>query len=108
VSRPRLVFRKRVKLFGPLYLNASLHHIGLGVHVPGASFSINDSGRRQASIGIPGSGMRVQQVWAGKTSGGAMSQSSRSPRMVSTPRLSWWPLVMAVVMFIALLLAALR
>ena len=55
MSKSRLVFRKRIRLFGPLYLNASLHHIGLGVHVPGASFSINDAGRRQASIGVPGS-----------------------------------------------------
>jgi hypothetical protein len=105
VSRPRLVFRKRVKLFGPLYLNASLHHIGLGVHVPGASFSINDAGRRQASIGVPGSGMRVQQVWSGKPA----SQNGKTDLTVSsTPRLRWWPLVMALVMLIALLVAAMR
>jgi hypothetical protein len=57
VSRPRLVFRKRVKPFGPLYLNVALHHVGLGVHVPGASFSINDTGRatgqhRTAGLGL--------------------------------------------------------
>jgi hypothetical protein len=63
MSRPRLVFRKRVKLFGPVHLNVSLHHVGLGVSVPGASFSINSAGRRQVSVGVPGSGMRVQQVW---------------------------------------------
>jgi hypothetical protein len=101
VSRPRLVFRKRVKPFGPLYLNVSLHHVGLGVHVPGASFSINDTGRRQANIGLPGSGLRVQQVWSGKTSGGATSQSSRSPRI------SLWPLAIGAVILAALLLAAL-
>jgi len=107
MSRPRLVFRKRVKLFGPLHLNVSLHHIGLGVHVPGASFSINDTGRRQASIGIPGSGMRVQQVWSGKP---ASSNNLVSPTLPvsSSPRLRWWPLVMAVVMLIALLVAAMR
>lgn len=63
MSRPRLIFRRRVKLVGPLHLNLSLHHVGLGVSVPGASFSINDAGRRQASVGLAGSGLRLQQVW---------------------------------------------
>jgi hypothetical protein len=106
MSRPRLVFRKRVKLFGPLYLNASLHHIGLGVHVPGASFSINDSGRRQASIGIPGSGLRVQQVWSGKPARPAGLSFTQVKN--SAPRLNVWPLGIGALMLIALLLAALR
>ncbi len=101
MSRPRLVFRKRIRLFGPLYLNASLHHVGLGVHVPGASFSINDSGRRQASIGIPGSGLRVQQVWSGKP-------STRIGAGASSPRTSWWPLGIGALILAALVLAAIR
>lgn len=63
MSRPRLVFRRRVRLFGPVHLNLSLHSIGLGVSVPGASMSINNRGRRQVSVGLPGSGLRVQQVF---------------------------------------------
>ena len=63
MSRPRLVFRRRVRLFGPVHLNLSLHSVGLGVSVPGASVSINNHGRRRASVGLPGSGLRVQQVW---------------------------------------------
>jgi hypothetical protein len=101
MSRPRLVFRKRVKLFGPLHLNVSLHHVGLGVHVPGASFSINDAGRRQASIGLPGSGLRVQQVWSGKV-------SNRPTPSGSAARFNPWPLAIGALILAALLLAALR
>jgi hypothetical protein len=31
MSRPRLVFRRRVKPLGPVHLNVSLHTVGLGV-----------------------------------------------------------------------------
>ena len=104
MSRPRLVFRKRVKLFGPLHLNVSLHHVGLGVSIPGASFSVNDTGRRQASIGVPGSGLRVQQVWSGK--GNYQAVRLKSPP--SAPRLNVWPLAIGAVILAGLLLAALR
>ena len=99
MSRPLLVFRKRVKLFGPLHLNVSLHHVGLGVHVPGASFSINDTGRRQASIGLPGSDLRIQQVWSGV--------ASRRTSPPNQPRFNVWPLAIGALILAALLLAAL-
>jgi hypothetical protein len=103
VSKPRLVFRKRIRLFGPLYLNASLHHVGLGVHVPGASFSINDTADGKPASGLPGSGARIQQMWSGKQASFVSNSDKSSP---SAPRLNVWPLVIIFILIAVLLVIA--
>jgi hypothetical protein len=60
-------FRKSVRIAPGLRFNIGKKSIGISAGVPGARYSINSSGRRTRSIGIPGSGISYR------------AQSSASP-----------------------------
>lgn len=52
-----LNFRKRIKLGKFINLNLGKQGAGFSFGIPGARFTINSQGRKQASIGIPGTGL---------------------------------------------------
>lgn len=73
-----LRFRRSVKICNGVRLNISKTGVGLGVGPQGARMSVHSSGRKTASIGIPGTGIYYQTVKSGsssKVSGGNESSS---------------------------------
>lgn len=62
-----LRFRKSVKLGKNTRLNIGKKSIGISTGVKGARTSINSSGRRTSSVGIPGTGISYVSTNSGKT-----------------------------------------
>lgn len=67
-----LRFRKSIKLGGGAKLNIGKKSVGFSVGGKGARYSVNSSGRRTKSVGIPGTGLSYVS-----TSGGRKSSSRR-------------------------------
>ena len=62
-----LRFRRTLKIAPGLRLNFNKNSIGLSIGPRGAKYTINSSGRRTASVGIPGSGLYyTESVGGGK------------------------------------------
>ena len=66
-------FRKSIKILPGVYLNVSKSGIGASVGVRGARYSIHSSGRRTASVGIPGTGLSYTKTLSGGAKRGAPS-----------------------------------
>lgn len=52
-----LRFRKSIKIGGGAKLNINKKSVGMSVGGKGARYSVNSSGRRTKSVGIPGTGL---------------------------------------------------
>ena len=91
-----LRFQKRIKVLPGLHLNLSLSGIGWSVGGRGVHAGVTARGQRYVSAGLPGTGLSVRQY----------APKSLSPALSSSPRMSLWPLVMALVMLALLLLVA--
>jgi len=62
-------FRRTLKIAPGLRLNFNKNSVGLSIGPRGAKYTINSSGRRTASVGIPGSGLSYSEsVGGGKRS----------------------------------------
>lgn len=68
-----LRFRKSIKLGGGARLNIGKKSVGMSVGGKGARYTVNSSGRRTKSVGIPGTGLSYVS-----TSGGRKKSSRRS------------------------------
>ena len=63
-----LRFRRTLKIAPGLRLNFNKNSVGLSIGPRGAKYTINSSGRRTASVGIPGSGLYyTESVGGGKS-----------------------------------------
>ena len=60
-----LRFRRTLKIAPGLRLNFNKNSIGLSIGPRGAKYTINSSGRRTASVGIPGSGLSYSESAGG-------------------------------------------
>lgn len=69
-----LRFRRTMKIGPGLRLNFNKNSIGLSIGPRGAKYTINSSGRRTASVGIPGSGLYYTE-----SSGGGRRKSETDP-----------------------------
>lgn len=69
--------RKSINLGGGFRVNLSKSGIGLSAGVPGMRTSINSSGRRTSSVGIPGTGLSYRTDRGGSGAGGRSSSGSR-------------------------------
>ena len=58
-------FRKSIKVLPGVHLNVSKSGIGVSVGVKGARYSVHSSGRRTASVGIPGTGLSYTKTLSG-------------------------------------------
>jgi hypothetical protein len=85
-----LRFQKRIRVLPGVRVNLSLSGIGVSVGGRGFHAGVTARGKRYVSAGLPGTGLSVRQY---------------SP-VNSTPKLSFWPLVIAVVVFALLLSVA--
>ena len=60
-----LRFRRTLKIAPGLRLNFNKNSVGLSIGPRGAKYTINSSGRRTASVGIPGSGLYYTESQGG-------------------------------------------
>ncbi|MGH2947918.1 MAG: DUF4236 domain-containing protein [Solirubrobacteraceae bacterium] len=74
--------RKSIKLGPGLRLTASKSGLGLSAGTRGARYSVHSSGRRTASVGVPGTGVGYSTSWQ---AGGRGSRSGQRPVPVQTP-----------------------
>jgi hypothetical protein len=61
-------FRRSIKIAPGLRLNINKKSVGISTGVRGARYSINSSGRRTRSVGIPGTGLSYRSQSGGQDS----------------------------------------
>ena len=88
-----LRFQRRIRLLPGVHLNVSLSGVGVSVGGRGFHVGVTSRGQRYVSAGLPGTGLSVRQY---------------SPIQHSTPKLSFWPLVIAAAVLAVLLSMAIR
>jgi hypothetical protein len=86
-----LRFQRRIRVLPGVHLNVSLSGVGVSVGGRGLHAGVTAHGQRYMSAGLPGTGLSVRQY---------------SPMQHSTPKLSFWPLAIAVAVFAVLFLIA--
>ncbi len=74
-------YRKSIRIAKGVRLNVSKSGVGLSAGVRGARYSVHSSGRRTATVGIPGSGMS----WSQTSGGGRAPSRTRSSASGSSP-----------------------
>lgn len=62
-----LNFRKRIRLGKYVNMNLGKTGAGFSFGIPGARFSVNSKGRKQASIGLPGTGLSYTKAFGTKS-----------------------------------------
>lgn len=77
-------YRKSINLGGGVRLNLNKKSIGLSAGGKGMRYSVNSSGRRMTTLGLPGSGLRWQSSSSGAAS--AYSAGSERPRPATRDR----------------------
>ena len=83
-------FRKSVKIAPGLRLNINKKSVGISTGVRGARYSINSSGRRSSSVGIPGTGLSYRTQHGGNQSGARPTAPTRSRGVRSRRRRVCW------------------
>ena len=83
---PGLRFQRRIRVLPGVHVNLSLSGIGVSVGPRGLHAGVTARGQRYVSAGLPGTGLSVRQY---------------SP-VNSTPKLSFWPLAIALAVLAAL------
>ena len=73
-----LRMRKSISLGGGVRMNVSRRSVGLSAGAPGARYSINSSGRRTRTLGVPGTGVsHVSSSGGGRRASPAKAGSTR-------------------------------
>ena len=83
VENMGLRFRKSIKLGNSAKLNINKKSVGLSVGGKGARYTVNSSGRRTKSVGIPGTGLSYVSTSGGRKSS---SRSSHGRKASSTSK----------------------
>ena len=78
-----LRFRKSIKLGGGAKLNINKKSVGMSVGGKGARYTVNSSGRRTKSVGIPGTGLSYVSTSGGRK---PSSRSSHGRKASSTSK----------------------
>ena len=73
-----LRFRKSIKLGGGAKLNIGKKSVGMSVGGKGARYSVNSSGRRTKSVGIPGTGLSYVSTSGGRKSSNRSSHGRKA------------------------------
>lgn len=74
-------FRRSTKIAPGVKVNLSKKNVGVTVGSKGAHYSVNSSGRKTTTVGIPGTGVSFVDVSSKK--GGGSAQATAEPRLVS-------------------------
>jgi hypothetical protein len=72
-------FRRSVKLFPGVRLNASKSGLSMSVGTRGAWYTIGSKGRRRVTVGLPGTGMSYTQT------SHVQHEQQRAPTLEETP-----------------------
>ena len=80
-----LRFRRSIRLGPGVRLNLSRRAIGISTGMPGLRYSVNTSGRRSLSMGIPGTGLSYVTVLSARGPEGRNRGRPRSDRQASQP-----------------------
>lgn len=104
-----LRFRKSIKIADGLKLNLSKSGVSVSAGKRGARYTVSSSGRRTATVGIPGTGISYSKTFGTKKK----KKSSKSKSDSDTVQeLKWyqkpWGLMMIVLMVVILVLAAVK
>ena len=75
-------FRRSVKVAPGVKVNLSKKNVGVTVGSKGAHYSVNTSGRKTTTVGVPGTGVSFVDV-SGKKGGGSAQTGSVEPRLAS-------------------------
>src|SRR3954447_2821218 len=78
--------RKSISLGGGVRLTASKSGLGLSAGTRGARYSMHSSGRRTASVGIPGTGLGYTTSGGGGRSGSRSRQRPAPVRVAPPPK----------------------
>jgi hypothetical protein len=94
--------RRSVKIAPGIRLNINKKSVGLSAGVRGARYSVNSSGRRTRSIGIPGTGLYYRSQSGGtrgrkRETSAAASGNGFSPSRVTASFTGWVTLLVFVV-----------
>jgi Protein of unknown function (DUF4236) len=84
-------FRRSIKVAPGVRLSVSKSGVGASVGGKGARYSVHSSGRRTASVGIPGTGLGYTKSVSGgskKRSSSAASEAQAAPRSLRRSRAS--------------------
>jgi hypothetical protein len=73
-----LRFKKSIKLGGGARLNIGKKSVGFSVGGKGARYTVNSSGRRTKSVGIPGTGLSYVSTSGGRKSSSRMSHGRKA------------------------------
>jgi hypothetical protein len=76
-----LRFQRRIRVLPGVHVNLSLSGIGVSIGPRGLHAGVTSRGQRYVSTGLPGTGLSVRQY---------------SPVQNSTPKLSFWPIAIAL------------
>ena len=71
-----LKFRKSIKIAPGVKLNLSNKSAGISFGTKGCRYSLNSSGRRTTTIGIPGTGLSYSHSSSGAKKSGAKTKSA--------------------------------
>ena len=72
-------FRKSFKIAPGVRLNIGKKSVGISAGVKGARVSVNSSGRKTTTVGLPGTGLsysKTEKIGGSKTKAASMSASS--------------------------------
>jgi len=86
-----LRFHRRIRVLPGVHVNLSLSGIGVSVGPRDLHAGVTARGQRYLNAGLPGTGLSVRQY---------------SPVQNSTPKLSFWPVAIAVAVLAVLLALA--
>lgn len=74
-------FRRSTKIAPGVKVNLSKKNVGVTVGSKGAHYSVNSSGRKTTTVGVPGTGVSFVDVSSKK--GGGSAQGPAEPRLAS-------------------------
>jgi hypothetical protein len=93
-----LRFRRSVKIAPGIRLNFNKRSVGISAGVRGARYSVNSSGRRTRSVGIPGTGLSHRSQSSGRRRGIPLApDGTTSPTRLIASLVGWLTLLIFVV-----------
>lgn len=96
-------FNKRIKIAKGVTLNLNKKSFGVSVGGKGAKYTINSSGRKTATVGIPGTGLYYSE-----SKGGSRNNSKKNVEQYQEPRekkgINWKEVIIVVVALITIFL----
>jgi hypothetical protein len=93
-----LRFRRSIRIAPGIKLNLNKRSVGISAGVRGARYSVNSSGRRTRSVGIPGTGLSYRSQNGGRRRGVPLApDGTPSPTRITASIVGWLTVLIFVV-----------